>query len=162
MLIINKCKGLKVSTPVNPWVVAVLRPSIIFIFHRIAVGLHMAIKNISDKFATEGITFDDVLLVPAYSEVLPREVDTRSKLTRNIEVNVPLVSAAMDTVTESALAIAIAREGGIGILHKNMSIEKQAEMLRKVKRADSGLIIDPITLGENAIVAEAFEDNERE
>jgi IMP dehydrogenase len=110
----------------------------------------------SQKFASEGITFDDVLLVPAYSEVLPREVDIRSKLTRNIEVNVPLVSAAMDTVTESALAIAIAREGGIGILHKNMSIEKQAEMLRKVKRADSGMIMDPVTLSENATVAEAL------
>src|SRR6201996_9198289 len=115
----------------------------------------MAIKNTSDKFATEGITFDDVLLVPAYSEVLPREVDISSNFTRNIKVNVPLVSAAMDTVTESALAIAIAREGGIGILHKNMSIEKQAEMVRKVKRADSGLIIDPIILREDAIVAEA-------
>src|SRR5271170_4487203 len=117
----------------------------------------MASKNFSiDKFSVEGITFDDVLLVPAYSEILPREVDLRSKFTRNIEVNVPLISAAMDTVTESALAIAIAREGGIGILHKNMSIEKQAEMLRKVKRADSGLILDPITLSENATVAEAF------
>jgi IMP dehydrogenase len=116
----------------------------------------MASKNSpTNKFSTEGITFDDVLLVPAYSEVLPREVDLRSKLTRNITLNVPLVSAAMDTVTESALAIAIAREGGIGILHKNMSIERQAEMLRKVKRADSGLILDPITLGENATVAEA-------
>src|SRR5580698_2169652 len=109
----------------------------------------------TEKFTVEGITFDDVLLVPAYSEVLPRDVDTRSKLTRNIELNVPLVSSAMDTVTESALAIAIAREGGIGILHKNMSIEKQAEMVRKVKRSDSGLIIDPITLGENATVAQA-------
>ena len=116
----------------------------------------MANKNSApDKFSTEGITFDDVLLVPAYSETLPREVSTRSRLTRNIEVNVPLVSAAMDTVTESAMAIAIAREGGIGILHKNMSIEKQAEMVRKVKRSDSGLIIDPITLTENATVAEA-------
>lgn len=117
----------------------------------------MASKNSpTEKFSTEGITFDDVLLIPAYSEILPREVNIRSKLTRNIELNVPLVSAAMDTVTESALAIAIAREGGIGILHKNMSIDKQAEMLRKVKRADSGLIIDPITLDENATVAEAF------
>src|ERR1700744_1356464 len=110
----------------------------------------------TDKFNNEGITFDDVLLVPAYSEVLPREVDTRSKLTRNLEVNVPLVSAAMDTVTESALAIAIAREGGIGILHKNMSIERQAEMVRKVKRADSGMILDPITLREDATVSQYF------
>src|SRR5271170_6148287 len=116
----------------------------------------MASKNFSiDKFSVEGITFDDVLLVPAYSEILPREVSLRSKFTRNISVNVPLVSAAMDTVTESALAIAIAREGGIGILHKNMSIEKQAEMVRKVKRSDSGLIIDPITLRADATVAEA-------
>src|ERR1700739_2057204 len=116
----------------------------------------MAIKNTADRFSTEGITFDDVLLVPAYSEVLPREVDISSNFTRNIKVNVPLVSAAMDTVTESALAIAIAREGGIGILHKNMSIEKQAEMVRKVKRSDSGLIIDPVTLNEDASVPEAF------
>lgn len=112
-------------------------------------------KSFPDKFSEEGITFDDVLLVPAYSEILPREVDTRSRLTRNIEVNVPLVSAAMDTVTESALAIAIAREGGIGILHKNMSVEKQAEMVRKVKRADSGMIMDPITLDEHAVVGQA-------
>src|SRR5687768_3795178 len=117
----------------------------------------MAIKKSSpDKFAVEGITFDDVLLVPSYSEVLPREVDISSKLTRNITVNVPLVSAAMDTVTESALAVAIAREGGIGILHKNMSIERQAEMVRKVKRADSGMIIDPITLDANATVGQAI------
>jgi IMP dehydrogenase len=116
----------------------------------------MASKNSSpDKFAIEGITFDDVLLVPAYSDVLPREVDLRSRLTRNISVNVPLVSAAMDTVTESALAIAIAREGGIGILHKNMSIEKQAEMVRKVKRADSGMIMDPVILDEKATVGQA-------
>ncbi|MBL0308977.1 MAG: IMP dehydrogenase [Bacteroidetes bacterium] len=117
----------------------------------------MASKNsFPEKFSNEGITFDDVLLVPAYSEILPRDVDTRSRLTRNIEVNVPLASAAMDTVTESALAIAIAREGGIGILHKNMSIEKQAEMVRKVKRADSGMIMDPITMSEEGTVAQAF------
>lgn len=112
-------------------------------------------KSFSDKFSFEGITFDDVLMVPAYSEVLPREVEISTQLTRNIRINVPLVSAAMDTVTESALAIAIAREGGIGILHKNMSIEKQAEMVRKVKRADSGMIIDPIILDEDAIVGQA-------
>lgn len=113
-------------------------------------------KSSLEKFSVEGITFDDVLLVPSYSEVLPREVDLRSKFTRNIEINVPLVSAAMDTVTESALAIAIAREGGIGILHKNMSIAQQAEMVRKVKRADSGMIIDPVTLNENATVGQAL------
>jgi IMP dehydrogenase len=113
-------------------------------------------KSPTDKFSNEGITFDDVLLVPAYSEVLPREVDISTQLTRNIRINVPLISAAMDTVTESALAIAIAREGGIGILHKNMSVEKQAEMVRKVKRADSGMIMDPITLNEDAVVAQAL------
>lgn len=122
----------------------------------IDLGLHMASKNtIADKFGFEGITFDDVLLVPSYSEILPREVETRTNLTRNIQINVPLVSAAMDTVTEYALAIAIAREGGIGIIHKNMSIDKQAEMVRKVKRADSGMIIDPVTLLETATVGEA-------
>jgi IMP dehydrogenase len=120
------------------------------------VGLHMANKIIADKFAYEGITFDDVLLVPAYSEILPREVDISTKLTRNISINVPLVSSAMDTVTESALAIAIAREGGIGMIHKNMSIEQQASMVRKVKRADSGMIIDPITLSEDAIIGDAL------
>ncbi len=116
----------------------------------------MANKIIADKFAYEGITFDDVLLVPAYSEILPREVDISTKLTRNISINVPLVSSAMDTVTESALAIAIAREGGIGMIHKNMSIEQQASMVRKVKRADSGMIIDPITLSEDAIIGDAL------
>lgn len=116
----------------------------------------MATKKFSgNKFGFEGITFDDVLLVPAYSEVLPREVNIRTRLTRHIEINVPLVSAAMDTVTESAMAIAIAREGGIGIIHKNMSIDRQAEMVRKVKRADSGMIIDPVTLDENATVGQA-------
>lgn len=112
-------------------------------------------KSAENKFGYEGITFDDVLLVPAYSEILPREVEIKTKLTRNLEINVPLVSAAMDTVTESAMAIAIAREGGIGIIHKNMSVAKQAEMVRKVKRADSGMILDPVTLLETATVGEA-------
>ncbi len=116
----------------------------------------MANKISTDKFAYEGITFDDVLLVPAYSEILPREVDISTKLTRNITIKVPLVSAAMDTVTESALAIAIAREGGMGVIHKNMSIEQQAGMVRKVKRADSGMIIDPITLREDALIGDAL------
>lgn len=116
----------------------------------------MASKNTTgSKFAFEGITFDDVLLVPSYSEVLPREVSIKTNFTRNIQINVPLVSSAMDTVTESALAIAIAREGGIGIIHKNMSTDKQAEMVRKVKRADSGLILDPVTLDETATVGQA-------
>ena len=113
-------------------------------------------KPTTDRFATEGITFDDVLLVPGFSEVLPREVNIQTRLTRNLTINVPFVSSAMDTVTEYALAIAIAREGGIGMLHKNMSIEKQAEQVRRVKRADSGLIIDPITLHEDATVGDAM------
>src|SRR5580700_9117838 len=98
------------------------------IFKAAFLYLHMAIRNTSaDRFSIEGITFDDVLLLPGYSEVLPREVSIKTRLTRNLEINVPIVSSAMDTVTEYAMAIAIAREGGIGILHKNMSIEKQAE-----------------------------------
>lgn len=108
-----------------------------------------------DKILGEGLTYDDVLLVPAYSEVLPREVSIQTKFTRNITINVPIVSAAMDTVTESAMAIAIAREGGIGVLHKNMTIAQQAQEVRKVKRAESGMIIDPITLSLNAIVLDA-------
>jgi IMP dehydrogenase len=108
------------------------------------------------KVLEEALTFDDVLLVPAYSEVLPREVDTSSQLTRAIRLNVPIVSAAMDTVTERDLAIAIARQGGIGIIHKNMSIERQAEQVRFVKRSESGMIIDPVTLREDATVQDAF------
>ena len=108
------------------------------------------------KFFGEGLTFDDVLLLPAFSQVLPREVDIRSKLTRDLTLNIPMLSAAMDTVTEATLAIALAREGGIGILHKNMSIEKQAEQVRKVKRSESGLIIDPITLHEDATISDAL------
>src|SRR4249920_2472929 len=99
----------------------------------------------SDKFIGEGLTYDDVLLIPAYSEVLPRDVDVSSQFTRNIKINVPIISAAMDTVTESVLAIAIAQEGGIGVLHKNMTIEDQADQLRKVKRSASGMILDPVT-----------------
>ena len=108
-----------------------------------------------NKFVGEGLTYDDVLLVPAYSEVLPREVSIQTKFTKNITINVPIVSAAMDTVTESAMAIAIAREGGIGVLHKNMTIAQQAKEVRKVKRAESGMIIDPVTLPLTAIVADA-------
>lgn len=113
----------------------------------------MATKS---KFYGEGLTFDDVLLVPAYSEVLPREVNTVTQITKSIQLNIPLISAAMDTVTESAMAIAMAREGGIGILHKNMTIEQQAEQVRRVKRSESGLIIDPITLPAHAPIAEAL------
>src|SRR5579863_2734208 len=108
------------------------------------------------KFVAEGLTYDDVLLLPAYSEVLPREVDTRTFLTRKIRLNIPLVSAAMDTVTESALAIALAQAGGLGMLHKNMTIQQQADEVRKVKRSESGMIQDPVTLNEDAIVADAF------
>lgn len=104
----------------------------------------------------EALTFDDVLLVPAYSEVLPRDVDISTKLTRKININIPFLSAAMDTVTEADLAIALAREGGLGILHKNMSIEEQAAQVRKVKRSESGMIIDPITLPLNATVGQAL------
>ncbi|UAB81008.1 IMP dehydrogenase [Marixanthomonas sp. SCSIO 43207] len=107
------------------------------------------------KILGEGLTYDDVLLVPAYSEVLPREVSIETKFSKNISLNVPIVSAAMDTVTESAMAIAIAREGGIGVLHKSMSIEQQAAEVRKVKRAESGMILDPVTLKKTATVGDA-------
>ena len=110
----------------------------------------------SNKVLKEGLTYDDVLVVPAYSEVLPHMVSTATKFTKNITLNVPVVSAAMDTVTESKMAIAIAQEGGIGVLHKNMSIESQAFEVRKVKRSESGMILDPITLGLNATVGDAF------
>lgn len=112
--------------------------------------------SLSEKFVGESLTYDDVLLIPAYSEVLPREVDTSTRFTRNIPLNIPLVSAAMDTVTESALAIGMAQEGGIGVLHKNMTIEKQAAEVRKVKRSESGMIQDPVTLRENATIGEAL------
>ena len=110
----------------------------------------------SKKFFGEGLTFDDVLLMPSYSQVLPRDVEIKTQLTKTITLNVPMLSAAMDTVTEASLAIALAREGGLGILHKNMPIEKQAEQVRKVKRSESGLIMDPVTLGPNATIGEAL------
>jgi len=109
----------------------------------------------NNKILGEGLTYDDVLLVPAYSEVLPREVSIRTRFSRNITLNVPIVSAAMDTVTESAMAMAIAREGGIGVLHKNMSIKAQAAEVRKVKRAESGMILDPVTLPKTATIGDA-------
>ena len=109
----------------------------------------------ASKVIGEGLTYDDLLLVPAYSEVLPRTVDIKTRFTRNISLNAPLISAAMDTVTESAMAIAIAQDGGIGVLHKNMTIEQQAIEVRKVKRAESGMIIDPVTLNESALVSDA-------
>jgi IMP dehydrogenase len=123
----------------------------------------MATRNIlpssntySKRFFGEGLTFDDVLLMPAYSQVLPREVDIRTRLTKEIPLNLPMLSAAMDTVTEATLAIALAREGGLGILHKNMTAERQAEQVRKVKRSESGLIIDPITLHQEATIGDAL------
>lgn len=109
----------------------------------------------TNKVIGLGLTYDDVLLVPNYSEVLPRDVDLSSKVTRNIELKTPIISAAMDTVTESAMAIAIAQEGGIGVIHKNMTIEQQAIEVRKVKRAESGMILDPVTLLKDATVADA-------
>lgn len=111
---------------------------------------------IADRVEMEGLTFDDVLLIPAYSEVLPRQVDLTTKFSRNITLNVPIVSAAMDTVTESSLAIAIAREGGIGVIHKNMSIEEQARQVHAVKRAENGMIYDPVTILCGSTVGEAL------
>ena len=126
----------------------------------LALSLHMArinsSKDLPAKFFGDGLTFDDVLLLPAYSEVLPRETDIRTSLTKKINLNIPMLSAAMDTVTEATLAIALAREGGMGILHKNMPIEKQVEQVRKVKRSESGLIIDPITLHPDATIGDAL------
>jgi len=122
----------------------------------------MAIKNTGtvttqqNRIWGEGLTFDDVLLIPAFSEILPREVSTNTQLTKSITLHIPLLSAAMDTVTEASLAISLARQGGIGILHKNMSIEKQAEQVRKVKRSESGMIVDPITLLANATIGDAL------
>ncbi len=111
---------------------------------------------IADRVKMDGLTFDDVLLIPAYSEVLPREVDLKTRFSRNITLNVPIVSAAMDTVTESQLAIAIAREGGIGVIHKNMSIAEQARQVHAVKRAENGMIYDPVTIQRGSTVAEAL------
>lgn len=111
--------------------------------------------SFSDKITQEGLTFDDVLVLPRYSEVLPREADTSTQFTRSLRLNIPLVSAAMDTVTESRMAIAMAREGGIGIIHKNMSIARQAEEVKKVKRSESGMILDPVTLHADATLGDA-------
>jgi IMP dehydrogenase len=114
----------------------------------------MSTQNHS-KIALEGLTFDDVLVIPRYSEVLPRDVNTSVQLTRNLRLNIPIMAAAMDTVTESGMAIAMAREGGIGIIHKNMTIARQAEEVKKVKRSESGMIMEPVTLGEDAVLREA-------
>ena len=113
-------------------------------------------ENNNKKIIGEGLTFDDVLIIPKYSEILPHMVETRSRFSKNIDLNVPLVSAAMDTVTESSMAIAIAQEGGIGVLHKNMTIESQALEVRKVKRSESGMILDPITLEKEANIGDAL------
>ena len=111
---------------------------------------------IADRVKMDGLTFDDVLLIPAYSEVLPREVNLTTRFSRNITLNVPIVSAAMDTVTEAALAIAIAREGGIGVIHKNMPIAEQARQVHAVKRAENGMIYDPVTIRRGSTVADAL------
>ena len=112
---------------------------------------------IEERIALDGLTFDDVLLIPAYSEVLPREVDLHGRFSRNIALNIPIVSAAMDTVTEAPMAIALAREGGIGVIHKNMSIAAQAAEVRKVKRAENGMIMDPVTIHKDQTVGEALQ-----
>src|SRR5574344_1022099 len=111
---------------------------------------------VEERIALEGLTFDDVLLIPAYSEVLPREVNLHSRFSRNIPLNIPIVSAAMDTVTEPPLAIALAREGGIGVIHKNMSIAEQAAQVRRVKRAENGMIYDPVTISKENTVGDAL------
>lgn len=123
---------------------------------RSAAAVSTSSRKPASRFFGEGLTFDDVLLMPGYSQVLPRDVDIRTRLTRDITLHVPLLSAAMDTVTEASLAIALAREGGLGVLHKNMSIEKQAEQVRKVKRSESGLILDPVTLMSDATIGDAL------
>ena len=112
---------------------------------------------ITDKIVMDGLTFDDLLLVPAYSEVLPKDVSLKTKFSKNITLNVPFVTAAMDTVTEAKMAIAIAREGGIGVIHKNMSIEEQAHQVAIVKRAENGMIYDPVTISVNAVVKDALD-----
>ena len=111
---------------------------------------------VADKIVMDGLTFDDVLLIPAYSEVLPKQVELKTKFSRHIELNIPFVTAAMDTVTESSMAIAIAREGGIGVIHKNMSIDEQARQAAIVKRAENGMIYDPVTILRGRTVKDAL------
>src|SRR5574344_394139 len=111
---------------------------------------------IADKVVLEGLTFDDVLLIPSYSEVLPRNVELGTRFSRNIRLNIPIVSAAMDTVTESKMAIAIAREGGIGVIHKNMTIAEQAKQVEIVKRAENGMIYDPVTIKVGSTVRQCL------
>src|SRR5258708_33156444 len=119
------------------------------------------LKEFEDKFALEGLTLDEVLVLPAASSVLPRDVSTQTRLTRTINLNIPILSAAMDTVTEGRLAIALAREGGIGIVHSNLSIEEQAQEVDKVKRSESGMITDPITMEPTASLFEALNAMQR-
>src|SRR5438105_6848660 len=128
---------------------------------RANVELHYAeeldrLRRLDEKFGKEGLTFDDVLLQPAESHVLPNDVSTRTRVTRGIELAIPLVSAAMDTVTEAPLAIALAREGGLGILHRNLSIADQVAEVDRVKRSESGMIVEPVTLPPAARVADAL------
>src|SRR4051812_24773258 len=120
-------------------------------------GLPQGASPMQDRIAYQGITFDDVLLEPGYSEVVPRDVDVRTQLTRNVRLNIPLLSSPMDTVTESELAIALAQEGGLGIVHKNLKPEEQAREVEKVKRSENGIIVAPVTLSPDATVAEARE-----
>ena len=119
------------------------------------IEIKLFAMSLDNKILYEALTYDDVLLLPGYSKVLPRDTDTSSNLTRNIRLNIPVVSAAMDTVTESSLAISMALEGGLGFIHKNMTIKEQANQVRKVKRSQSGMILDPITLDINARVEDA-------
>lgn len=127
-----------------------------FACNKLIKPYHMS-SFVADKIVLDGLTFDDVLLIPAYSEVLPKEVDLRTKFSRHIELNVPFVTAAMDTVTESSMAIAIAREGGIGVIHKNMTIEEQARQVAIVKRAENGMIYDPVTIRRGSTVRDALQ-----
>ena len=115
----------------------------------------IAMKNLQNKFTGIGLTYDDVLLVPAYSEILPNQVNLKTKFSKNINLNIPIVSAAMDTVTESKMAIGMAQEGGLGVIHKSMSIDTQADKVKKVKRSESGMILDPVTLHQTALVSKA-------
>src|SRR5580698_10254286 len=114
-----------------------------------------------DRAIREALTFDDVLLVPGASEVLPGQVDTRTRLTKSVELGIPLISAAMDTVTEAGLAIAMAQAGGMGVIHKNLGIEEQAEQVRRVKRFESGMVVNPVTIGPEATLADALSLMER-
>ena len=134
-----------------------MTPNITIFYLSLPIITTSAMQSLSNRFIPEGLTFDDVLLIPARSEVLPREVDLSTMFSRNIKISTPVVSAAMDTVTEAALAIEIAREGGIGVIHKNMPIEAQMEHVRKVKRAENGMIYDPITILKDSTVGGAIQ-----